>query len=119
MKNIVGNDKLLHIKMNLFDNIEVFIRGNDELTGFSTVRVKVVAENGEVTYTTFGSVADAYIPFDPQPKERVQNERYYVKTGDNAYDLFVDDLFDENEGAMYAVKAGNSSGSLAYVVEKV
>jgi len=26
---------------------EVFIRGNDELTGFSTVRVKVVAENGE------------------------------------------------------------------------
>lgn len=57
----------------------------------------VVAENGEVTYTTFGSVADAYIPFDPQPKERVQNERYYVKTGDNAYDLFVDDLFDENE----------------------
>ena len=26
---------------------EVFIRGNDELTGFSTVRVKVVAENGK------------------------------------------------------------------------
>ena len=25
---------------------EVFIRGNEELTGFSTVRVKVVAENG-------------------------------------------------------------------------
>ena len=30
---------------------EVFIRGNDELTGFSTVRVKVVAENGE--YETY------------------------------------------------------------------
>ena len=28
------------------------------------------------------------------------------------------DLFDENEGAMYAVKAGNSSGSLAYVVDQ-
>ena len=31
---------------------EVFIRGNDELTGFSTVRIKVVAENGEAeTYS--------------------------------------------------------------------
>ena len=31
---------------------EVFIRGNEELTGFSTVRVKVVAENGEfITYS--------------------------------------------------------------------
>lgn len=30
---------------------EVFIRGNDELTGFSTVRVKVVAENG--TFETY------------------------------------------------------------------
>ena len=57
----------------------------------------IVGENGEVTYTTFGTVTDAYIPFNPQPKERVQNERYYVKTGDNAYDLFIDDLFDENE----------------------
>lgn len=28
------------------------------------------------------------------------------------------DLFDENDGAMYAVKAGNSSGSLAYVVDQ-
>lgn len=55
-------------------------------------------DKGEITgYTTFGEVKDAYIPFDPQPKERVQNERYYVKTGDNAYTLFVDDLFDENQ----------------------
>ena len=31
---------------------EVFIRGNDELTGFSTVRIKVVAENGDaLTYS--------------------------------------------------------------------
>lgn len=28
------------------------------------------------------------------------------------------DLFDENDGTMYAVKAGNSSGSLAYVVDQ-
>ena len=27
-------------------------------------------------------------------------------------------IFDENDGAIYAVKAGNSSGSLAYVVDQ-
>ncbi|MBQ3020975.1 MAG: cadherin-like beta sandwich domain-containing protein [Bacilli bacterium] len=39
---------------------EVFIRGNDELTGFSTVRVKVVAENGEFTTYSIDIKKDAF-----------------------------------------------------------
>jgi len=39
---------------------EVFIRGNDELTGFSTVRVKVVAENGEFDTYSIDIKKDAF-----------------------------------------------------------
>ncbi len=39
---------------------EVFIRGNDELTGFSTVRVKVVAENGEFETYSIDIKKDAF-----------------------------------------------------------
>ncbi len=39
---------------------EVFIRGNDELTGFSTVRVKVVAENGEYETYSIDIKKDAF-----------------------------------------------------------
>ena len=39
---------------------EVFIRGNDELTGFSTVRVKVVAENGDFETYSIDIKKDAY-----------------------------------------------------------
>ncbi len=39
---------------------EVFIRGNDELTGFSTVRVKVVAENGDYDTYSIDIKKDAY-----------------------------------------------------------
>lgn len=39
---------------------EVFIRGNDELTGFSTVRVKVVAENGDYETYSIDIKKDAY-----------------------------------------------------------
>jgi len=39
---------------------EVFIRGNDELTGFSTVRVKVIAENGEFDTYSIDIKKDAF-----------------------------------------------------------
>jgi len=39
---------------------EVFIRGNNELTGFSTVRVKVVAENGEYETYSIDIKKDAF-----------------------------------------------------------
>lgn len=39
---------------------EVFIRGNDELTGFSTVRVKVVAENGKFETYSIDIKKDAF-----------------------------------------------------------
>ena len=39
---------------------EVFIRGNDELTGFSTVRVKVIAENGEFETYSIDIKKDAF-----------------------------------------------------------
>lgn len=39
---------------------EVFIRGNEELTGFSTVRVKVVAENGEFETYSIDIKKDAF-----------------------------------------------------------
>lgn len=39
---------------------EVFIRGNDELTGFSTVRIKVVAENGEYETYSIDIKKDAF-----------------------------------------------------------
>lgn len=39
---------------------EVFIRGNDELTGFSTVRVKVVAENGNYDTYSIDIKKDAF-----------------------------------------------------------
>ena len=39
---------------------EVFIRGNDELTGFSTVRIKVVAENGEFETYSIDIKKDAF-----------------------------------------------------------
>lgn len=39
---------------------EVFIRGNDELTGFSTVRVKVVSENGEFETYSIDIKKDAF-----------------------------------------------------------
>jgi len=39
---------------------EVFIRGNEELTGFSTVRVKVVAENGEYETYSIDIKKDAF-----------------------------------------------------------
>ena len=39
---------------------EVFIRGNNELTGFSTVRVKVVAENGEFETYSVDIKKDAF-----------------------------------------------------------
>lgn len=42
------------------DRSEVFIRGNDELTGFSTVRVKVVAENGEFDTYSIDIKKDAF-----------------------------------------------------------
>ena len=38
----------------------MFIRGNDELTGFSTVRVKVVAENGDFETYSIDIKKDAY-----------------------------------------------------------
>lgn len=46
-------------------------------------------ETGE--FTTFGSVNDVYILLDPQPTERVNNERYYVVDADNAngYSLYT------------------------------
>lgn len=39
---------------------EVFIRGNEELTGFSTVRVKVVAENGKFETYSIDIKKDAF-----------------------------------------------------------
>lgn len=39
---------------------EVFIRGNDELTGFSTVRIKVVAENGDYETYSIDIKKDAF-----------------------------------------------------------
>lgn len=39
---------------------EVFIRGNEELTGFSTVRIKVVAENGEYETYSIDIKKDAF-----------------------------------------------------------
>lgn len=39
---------------------EVFIRGNDELTGFSTVRVKVLAENGDYETYSIDIKKDAF-----------------------------------------------------------
>lgn len=39
---------------------EVFIRGNEELTGFSTVRVKVVAENGNYETYSIDIKKDAF-----------------------------------------------------------
>ena len=39
---------------------EVLIRGNDELTGFSTVRIKVIAENGEYETYSIDIKKDAY-----------------------------------------------------------
>lgn len=39
---------------------EVFIKGNNELTGFSTVRVKVVAENGEYETYSIDIKKDAF-----------------------------------------------------------
>ncbi len=39
---------------------EVFIIGNDELTGFSTVRIKVVAENGEYETYSIDIKKDAF-----------------------------------------------------------
>ena len=39
---------------------EVFIRGNEELTGFSTVRVKVIAENGEYETYSIDIKKDAF-----------------------------------------------------------
>lgn len=39
---------------------EVFIRGNDELTGFSTVRIKVVAENGKYETYSIDIKKDAF-----------------------------------------------------------
>lgn len=39
---------------------EVFIRGNEELTGFSTVRVKVVAENGKYDTYSIDIKKDAF-----------------------------------------------------------
>lgn len=39
---------------------EVFIRGNDELTGFSTVRIKVVAENGDFETYSIDIKKDAF-----------------------------------------------------------
>lgn len=39
---------------------EVFIRGNEELTGFSTVRVKVVAEDGEYETYSIDIKKDAF-----------------------------------------------------------
>ena len=44
----------------LSNRAEVFIRGNDELTGFSTVRVKVVAENGEYETYSIDIKKDAF-----------------------------------------------------------
>lgn len=39
---------------------EVFTRGNDELTGFSTVRIKVVAENGQYETYSIDIKKDAF-----------------------------------------------------------
>lgn len=44
----------------LSNRAEVFIRGNDELTGFSTVRVKVVAENGDYDTYSIDIKKDAF-----------------------------------------------------------
>ena len=38
----------------------MFIRGNEELTGFSTVRVKVVAENGKFETYSIDIKKDAF-----------------------------------------------------------
>ena len=51
---------------------------------------------GEITdeVTTFGTVRDVFAKMDPQPTERVVNERYYCEdeTNPNGYSLYTGDL---------------------------
>lgn len=52
--------------------------------------------NGEPTdeVTTFGTVRDIFVKMDPQPTERVVNERYYYEDAENAngYSLYTGDM---------------------------
>lgn len=57
----IKNEKTLVITaVPLSNRAEVFIKGNEELTGFSTVRVQVVAENGEYDTYSIDIVKDAF-----------------------------------------------------------
>lgn len=57
----IKNEKTLVITaIPLSNRAEVFIKGNEELTGFSTVRVQVVAENGEYDTYSIDIVKDAF-----------------------------------------------------------